>query len=73
MNHSERMGAWLRLYPHGFIFDSRRKGGYRASFCRSTWFDLSFADRSYLKANLLVRLPGLMQADLNCHLPVQPS
>jgi hypothetical protein len=27
MDHSERMGVSLRHSPHGFIFDSRRKGG----------------------------------------------
>ncbi len=31
MDHSERMGVQLRLSPHSFIFDSRRKGGCLAS------------------------------------------
>ncbi len=31
MDHSERMSVSLRLSPHGFIFDSRRKGGCLAS------------------------------------------
>ena len=37
-----------------------------------TGSESSSARRSHLKANLLVRLPGLMRADLNRHLPVQP-
>jgi hypothetical protein len=31
LDQSERMAVWLRRSPHGFTFDSRRKGGCLAS------------------------------------------